>query len=112
MLLRMIECIEKKQDHAMTLLDAVRCIAKAWRQVMDRNVCNCFCHIGIRSKSVRMKMPSWVKLPLLLLMMICLYRNGREKLVVNVGHYDYDAYAVIDNDIVRPRHKQTILSEK
>jgi hypothetical protein len=30
-LLRMIECIENKQDHAVTLLDAIRCIEKAWR---------------------------------------------------------------------------------
>jgi hypothetical protein len=35
MLLRMIECIEKKQDHAVTLLDAIRCIETAWRRITD-----------------------------------------------------------------------------
>jgi hypothetical protein len=35
------------------------------------------------------------------------------KIGCNVGHYDYDAYAIIENDIVRPRHKQSnILAEK
>jgi hypothetical protein len=48
-LLRMMECIEKKQDHAVTLLDAIRCIKKAWRQVTDRTIHNCFRHAGILS---------------------------------------------------------------
>jgi len=35
------------------------------------------------------------------------------KIGCDVGHYDYDAYAIIDNAIVRPRHKQSkILAEK
>jgi hypothetical protein len=48
-LLRMMECIEKKQDHAVTLLDAIRCIEKSWRQVTDRTIHNCFRHVGILS---------------------------------------------------------------
>ena len=40
-LLRMIEFIEKKQDHALTLLDAVRCNKKAWRRLTDRTIRNC-----------------------------------------------------------------------
>jgi hypothetical protein len=35
MLLRMIECIEKKQDQAVTLLDTIRCIERAWRRITD-----------------------------------------------------------------------------
>jgi len=35
------------------------------------------------------------------------------KIGCDVGHYDYDAYAIIDNDIVRLRHKQTkMMAEK
>jgi hypothetical protein len=36
-----------------------------------------------------------------------------QKIGCHVGHYDYVAYAVIDSDTVRTRHKQMkILSEK
>jgi len=46
--LRIMECIEKKQDHAITLLDAIRCIEKkADRRVTDRTIRNCFGYAGI-----------------------------------------------------------------
>jgi len=48
-LLRMIECIEKRQDHAITLLDAIRCIEKAWRRVTVRNILSFFHYAGILS---------------------------------------------------------------
>jgi hypothetical protein len=48
-LLIMVECIEKKQDHAVTLLDAIRCIEKAWRRVSDKTIHNCFRYAGILS---------------------------------------------------------------
>jgi hypothetical protein len=49
-LLRMIECTEKKQDHTATLLDAVRCVEKAWRLVTEKIIRNCFRHAGISSR--------------------------------------------------------------
>ena len=45
----MIECIEKKQDHAITLLDPVRCIEKAWKRVTVRTIRNFFRYAGILS---------------------------------------------------------------
>jgi hypothetical protein len=48
-LLRMIECIMKKQDHAITLLDAIQCTEKACRQVTDRTIHNSFHHAEILS---------------------------------------------------------------
>ena len=48
-LLRMIECIEKKQDHAITRLDAIRCIEKAWKRVTVRIIRKCFRYAGILS---------------------------------------------------------------
>jgi hypothetical protein len=49
-----------------------------------------------------MKMTSKLKLPPLLLMMICHYPNGCKKSDCDVlVHYEYDAYATVeDNDIV------------
>jgi hypothetical protein len=87
MLLRMMECIEKKQDHAVTLLDAIRCIEKAWRQVTDRTIHNCFRHAGILSaQGVNVTEngdDDEVELLLLLLMMmICHYPSGCEKFIV------------------------------
>jgi hypothetical protein len=90
-LLRMMQCIEKKQDHAVTLLDTIRCIEKAWRQVTDRTIHNCSGHAGILSAqgvNVTEKMTSKLKLPLqlllmlLMMMMICHYPSGCEKLIV------------------------------
>jgi hypothetical protein len=49
MLLRMIECTEKKHDHTVTLLDAIRCVEKAWRRVTEKTTRNCFRHAGISS---------------------------------------------------------------
>jgi hypothetical protein len=48
-LLRMIECIEKKQDLAITLLDAIQCSENAWRRVTDRTIRYCFRRAGILS---------------------------------------------------------------
>jgi hypothetical protein len=103
----MVECSEKKQDHAGTLLDAIRCIEKVWRRVTDRNIQNCFRHAGILSaQGVKvteneddveveaataaaaddddLPLSEWVR-----------------KIYCDVlGHYEYDAYATIDNDIV------------
>jgi hypothetical protein len=48
-LLRMTECIEKKQDHAITLLDSKRCIEKAWKRVTVRTIRNFLRYAGILS---------------------------------------------------------------
>jgi hypothetical protein len=45
--LRMLECIEKKQDRAITLLDAIRCIEKAGRRVTVRTIRKGFRYAGI-----------------------------------------------------------------
>jgi hypothetical protein len=105
-LLRMMECIEKKQDHTVTLLDAIRCIEKAWRQVTDRTIHNCFRHMGILSAQgvnvtknkddVEVEAATAAAddddLP---------YPSGCKKIDCDVlGHYDYDKYATIDDDIV------------
>lgn len=41
-LLGMMECTEGKQDDTVTLLDAVRCVGKAWTRDTERNMRNCF----------------------------------------------------------------------
>jgi hypothetical protein len=46
-LLRMIEFIDKKQEHTATLLPAVRCVDKAWRRVTEKTIRNCFRHAEI-----------------------------------------------------------------
>jgi hypothetical protein len=48
-LLIMTECIEKRQDQAVTMLVAIRCIEKTWRRVADRTTHNCGRHAGILS---------------------------------------------------------------
>jgi hypothetical protein len=76
--------MEKKQNHAVTLLDANRCIDKARRPVTDRTIQHCFRHAGILSAQgikTSHDMTSKLKLPPLLLM-ICLYPNGCEELIV------------------------------
>jgi predicted nucleotide-binding protein len=102
----MIECIEKKQDHAVTLLDAIWCIEKAWRRVTDRTIHNCFRHTGLLSAqgvnvteneddveveaataaaADDLPLSKWVQ------------KSDCDVLV----HYEYDAYATVeDNDIV------------
>jgi hypothetical protein len=106
----MMECIEKKQDHAVTLLDAIRCIEKAWRQVTDRTtrIHNCFRHAGILSAQgvnvteneddVEVEAATAAAaaddddLPL---------SEWVRKIDCDVlGHYNYDKYATIDDGIV------------
>jgi hypothetical protein len=48
-LLRMMECIEKRQDQAVTLLVAIRCVEKTRRRAADRITHNCGSHAGILS---------------------------------------------------------------
>jgi hypothetical protein len=49
-LLRVIECIDKKQEHTVTLLHAIRCVDKAWRRVTEKTIRNCFRHAGITTR--------------------------------------------------------------
>jgi hypothetical protein len=37
-LLRMIECIDKKQEHTATLLHAIQCVDKAWRHATEKTI--------------------------------------------------------------------------
>jgi hypothetical protein len=46
-LLRMIEFTDKKQEHTVPLLHAIRCVDKAWRRVAEKTIRNCFRHAGI-----------------------------------------------------------------
>jgi hypothetical protein len=102
-LLRMIDCTEKKQDDTATLLDAIRCVEKAWRRVMEKIIRNCFRHAGI-SPGVQEGVDATEKeddvddddddddLPL---------SEWVRKIDCGVlGQYDYDAYATIYDDIV------------
>ena len=51
-LLRMIECIDKKKVYSVNLLDAVRFVLKAWEHVTEKNYPNCFRHAGIIQEEV------------------------------------------------------------
>jgi hypothetical protein len=108
MLLRIIECIEKKQDYAVTLLYAIRCIETAWRRVTDRTIHNCGRHAGILSAQgvnvtgneddVEVEAAAAAAddddddLPL---------SEWARKIDCDVlRHYGYDACATIDDDVV------------
>lgn len=45
-LAKVLECVEQKKDCVVTLLDAVRFLSKAWRQVKPQTIRNCFRHAG------------------------------------------------------------------
>jgi len=105
--LRMVECIEKKQDHAVPVLDTIRCIEKAGRRVTDRTIHKCFRYAGILTAQrvdvsdsedavageVATATPAADDLPL---------SKWVQKLVVMLWrHYDNDECAILDGDIVR-----------
>jgi hypothetical protein len=96
------ECIDKKQDHAVTLLNVIQCIEKENMETSNDGTAVFttweLCQHK-ESTSLRMKMTSKLRLPpLLFMMMTCLYPNGREKIDCYVlGHCD--AYATIDDAI-------------
>jgi hypothetical protein len=104
--LKIIECIGKRQNRAITLLDEIRCIEKAGRRVKDRTIRNYFRYAGILTAqgvdvsdsedAVAGQIATAAAdddLPL---------SKRVQKLVVMFrGHYDYDACAIIDGDIVR-----------
>ena len=52
LLLRMIECIDKKEVHSVNLLDAVRFVPNAWVHVTEKTIRNCFRHAGIIQKEI------------------------------------------------------------
>ena len=52
LLLRMIECIDKKEVYSVNLLDVVWFVYKAWERVTDKSIRNCFCHAGIIQEEV------------------------------------------------------------
>jgi hypothetical protein len=98
----MIERIQKKQDHAVILLDAIRCIEKTWRRVTDRTTHKCFHHMGILSAQgvnvteneddVEVEAAAADDLPL---------SEWVQQIDCDeLGHYEYDAYATIDDNIV------------
>jgi hypothetical protein len=98
MLLRIVESIEKKQDYTVTLLDAIRFIEKAWRRVTTKTIQNSFRHAGILStqglngteneddtnNDDDLPLTEWLR------------KVSSDEL----GQYDYEAYATIDDDIV------------
>ena len=51
-LLRMIECIDKKEVYSVNLLDAVRFVHKAWEHVTEKAIRNCFRQSGIIQEEV------------------------------------------------------------
>ena len=51
-LLRMIECIDKKEVYSVNLLDAVRFVHKAWERITEKAIRNCFRHAGIIQEDV------------------------------------------------------------
>ncbi|XP_023721482.1 tigger transposable element-derived protein 4-like [Cryptotermes secundus] len=97
-LLRIVESIEKKQDYTVTLLDAIRFIEKAWRRVTTKTIQNCFRHAGILStqglngteneddtnNDDDLPLTEWL----------------RKVNCDELGQYDYEAYATIDDNIV------------
>lgn len=98
-LLKMIECIEKKQDYSITLMDAMRCIAKAWNRVTAKTIQNCFRHAGISSTEERnaaetedMFDDCEDNLPLSTFL-----RNINSEIPSDC---DYDMYAIIDDDLI------------
>ena len=50
-LLRMIECIDKKEVSRVNLLNAVRFVHNAWERIIEKTIRNCFPHAGIIQKS-------------------------------------------------------------
>ena len=52
LLLRMIECIDKKEVYRVNLLDAVRFVHKAWERVKEKIIRNCFLHAWIIQEEV------------------------------------------------------------
>ena len=51
-LLRMIECIDKKEVYSLNLLNAVRFVHKAWEHVTEKGIRNCFRHAEIIQEEV------------------------------------------------------------
>lgn len=47
-MLKTIDCLDKKEDVNITLLDAVNFIHKAWLKVSEATIKNCFRHAGIQ----------------------------------------------------------------
>jgi len=76
--LRMIELIEKKQYHTITLLDGIRCIEKAGRRVTDRTIRKYFRYAGIRRHNEPMSVTVEMMM-MMMMMMICLFRNRRKR---------------------------------
>ena len=55
LLLRMIECIDKKEVYSVNLFDAVRFVHKAWERVTEKTIRNCLRHAGIIQEEYRQK---------------------------------------------------------
>jgi hypothetical protein len=113
-LLRIIEFIDKKQEHTVTMLHAVQCVDKAWRRVTVKTIRNCFRHAEITTAGQEvaetaetgcneendaavaapvtndddddddLRLYEWVR------------KVGRDIL----ASYDLDAYVSIDDDVV------------
>jgi hypothetical protein len=110
-LLRMIECIEKKQDHMVTLLDAIRCVEK--RGDVSRRELSATVSVTREfhqeykkvSTSLRRKTTS-------MMMMICLCPSGCGKLIAAFC----DSMTMMRMQpqtitLLRPRHKEEIVRE-
>ena len=52
-LLRMIECIDKKEVYSVNLLDVVRFVHKAWERITNKTIRNCFRHAVIIQEKVQ-----------------------------------------------------------
>jgi hypothetical protein len=65
LLLRMNECIKKKQEHTGTLLHAIWCVHKSLGLVTEKTIQNCFHHAGITTGYKKSLKP-----PLLLLLLL------------------------------------------
>ena len=51
-LMRMIQCIDKKEVYSVNLLDAVRFVYRAWERVTEKTTRNCYRHAGIIQEEV------------------------------------------------------------
>jgi hypothetical protein len=107
-----MECIEKRQNRAITLLDEIRCIEKADRRLNVRNIRNYFRYAGILTAQGVNVSDSEDAIAAQVATAAAadnddddddlpLSKRVQKLVVMFRGHYDYDACAIIDGDIVR-----------